>query len=198
MNRHLARRTLELDACARVFVQGLAVALERGIHRRHLLDVTTKVVEHGLERSALDRHRPGRDDLAFGVATVGLHAQLYHRLVSLVGVEQHLRELGRLAEGERQQTGRHRVERTGVTGLGGVEQAARCLQRPVRAHPLRLVEQQYAVDDPAQDLALRLLRALRPLRDLKRGTGRHRPGRQQRRRARSRRQAHPDGAPRLP
>ncbi|KAG1391162.1 hypothetical protein G6F59_014978 [Rhizopus arrhizus] len=38
VNRDLARRAFQLDAGARVLVQRLAVALERGVHRRNLLD----------------------------------------------------------------------------------------------------------------------------------------------------------------
>src|SRR5690606_39025365 len=62
MDADAARRTLELDTGPGVLVQGLAVALERGIHRGDLLDLTAKARESRLQLRRLDRHRTGGDD----------------------------------------------------------------------------------------------------------------------------------------
>src|SRR5690606_23385612 len=62
MNGHAARGPFELDAGARVFVQRLAVALERRVHRRNLLDLAAKTAQHRLQRGPLHRHRSGGED----------------------------------------------------------------------------------------------------------------------------------------
>ena len=54
--------------------------------------------------------------------------------IALRRVEQALRELGRLAEAQRQQARRERIERAGVAGLLRAIQPPRPLQRGVRRH----------------------------------------------------------------
>ena len=63
-----------------------------------------------------------------------------------VGIQGVAGELGGLAEHERQQAARHRVERAAVPRLQGVEEPARAHQRVVGAQAPGLVEQQDAVD----------------------------------------------------
>ena len=87
MNADTACGTLDLDARARVLVQRLAVALEGGMHRRHLVDVAGEAVAGGLQRGAVDGdvvHRP--DHVAFAVARGRRHAQAKRRQVALVGI----------------------------------------------------------------------------------------------------------------
>ena len=88
--------------------------------------------------------------LAFGVAGRRRDAEAHRRDVVLARVEQHLRELGRLAEAERQQSRRQRIERPRVAGLLGGVEPLRALQRRVRRKAGGLVEQQHAVDPPAR------------------------------------------------
>ena len=132
VDRHAARLALDLDAGARVFVERLAVALERRVHRRHLLDRADESRAGALQRCAVDGDvGHGPDHLAFAVAGRRRHAELQGREVALVGVEARLRELGRRAEAQRQQAARQRVERAGVAGLLGAIEALGALQRRV-------------------------------------------------------------------
>jgi hypothetical protein len=94
------------------------------------------------------------EHLALRVGGGGGHTQQHGRVVGLVGVEQGLRKLGRLAEGERQKPARHRVEGTGVTALCGAQQPAGLLKRIVGADADRFVEKQHTVDDAARRAAL--------------------------------------------
>ena len=133
--------------CARVFVQRLAVVLERRVHRRHLRDRAGEATAGARRSSArVSVHRPlvraprlrGRRWSSSGRASSVAR-------VALVGVEAGLRELGRRAEAQRQQARRERVERAGVAGLLGAQQALGLLQRVVARQAQRLVEQQHAV-----------------------------------------------------
>ena len=83
-----ARRALDLDAGARVFVQRLAVALERAVHRRHLVDRARRTARRPAPAASRRRRRRAlRDDFAFGVARGRRHAEAQRRLVALVGIE---------------------------------------------------------------------------------------------------------------
>ena len=66
--------------------------------------------------------------------------------IGLVGFEQVLRKLGRLAETQRQQTGGERIERAGVAGLLRQIETLGANQRVVARQAERLVEQQHAVE----------------------------------------------------
>src|SRR3546814_5496871 len=55
-------------------------------------------------------------------------------------------DLGGLAEADRQQAGRERIEAAGVPGLLGLEEVARTLQGLVRTQPRWLVQQQDAIE----------------------------------------------------
>ena len=46
MNHHIARRAFHDDASARVFIQRLAVLLERTVHGRHLSDRAGELLLH--------------------------------------------------------------------------------------------------------------------------------------------------------
>ena len=60
VNGDRARFALERDAFARVFVVSLAVALERGVHRRHLQDRAAELRQHRFFISlAREVHIPG-------------------------------------------------------------------------------------------------------------------------------------------
>ena len=81
-------RALDLDAGARVFVQRLAVVLQRRVHRRHLVDRAGEARRRP-RQARRGRRRLGavRTHVAFGVAGGRRHAQAQRRAGSLVGVE---------------------------------------------------------------------------------------------------------------
>ena len=64
--------------------------------------------------------------------------------VALAAGEDLARDLGRLAEADRQHAGGERIEAADVPGLAAAEQPAHALQRRVGRQPARLVEQQDA------------------------------------------------------
>ena len=98
------------------------------------------IVNGGTGRSA--------QQLAFGIVGVGHHAQARDGVVGLARAEQSAGDLGRLAEADRQQAGGERIQAAGVPGLVRAEQMPHPLQRLVGTQPMRLVEQQDAVQFP--------------------------------------------------
>ena len=83
-----ARRALDLDAGAGVFVQRLAVVLERGVHRRHLVDRAGERARTRRRSRRASTAAPARlDHLAFGVAGAVVRCPAQRRLVGLVGVQ---------------------------------------------------------------------------------------------------------------
>ena len=82
----------------------------------------------------------------FGIVGVGGDAQPGHRLIGLARAKQAARDLGGLAETDRQQAGRERIEAAGMAALLRTEQPPGRLQGGVRAHALRLVQQQQAIE----------------------------------------------------
>ena len=79
-------------------------------------------------RSRRNRDRTAFQHPAFGIGRVGGDAELHRGHISLVGMEQFAGKLGRLAEAQGQQAGGQGVERAGMAGLVGIEQATRRLQ----------------------------------------------------------------------
>ena len=142
---HPARLALDLDAGAGKLVERLALVLEGRIHRRHLLDLALETAQRLLDLAPADGHGTMLRRLALAVIRRRALPETKHRPVALVGVEQELRELGGLAEGERQQAGGDGIEAAGMAGLAGIQQALGNLQRRVRGHASRLVEQQHAI-----------------------------------------------------
>ena len=151
--RHGARGPFQFDPLPGIFVKWAAVALEGGMHGRHLQDVATEAGEHRFKLFARHRHRPGFQNPALRIRGIGAHTEPDGRGIALVRGEQFPGKLGRLAEAERQQPGSHRVERAGMSGLGGIEQAPDLLQGGVGGHAGRLVEQQDAVDPATRRFA---------------------------------------------
>src|SRR5437868_1153090 len=142
---HRATRALDALALARELVERHAVALQRRMHRRHLLDGAAKAAEDRLELGRRHLDRALLEHAALGVAGARAAAELERREVLLVGVEKRPGELGRLAEKHDEQARCQRVERAGVAGLPRMQRALRRLQRGVRAQAERLVEEQRAV-----------------------------------------------------
>src|SRR5581483_2995689 len=66
--------------------------------------------------------------------------------IALVAVEQESGKLRGLPEADRQQAGRDRIEAAGMARLPRVVEPLHALKHRVRGEPLRLVEQQGAVD----------------------------------------------------
>ena len=153
-NSNRTRLALHYLSCTGELVQRLSVFLQRRVHRRHLLYVATEARQGLFEIVPTDGHVPLGEQFALGVAGGGGDAHAHHRLVTLVGIEKILGELGRLAEAQRQHPGGQRVEAAGVAGLLGIEQPADFLQCLVGTHAARLVEHQDAADGAADTLHL--------------------------------------------
>src|SRR4051812_30599861 len=98
LDMHAARRTVHGLAAARELVERNAVALERRIHGRHLLDVASKSLQRRSYLARGYRKRASLHDLTFGVAGARGFAKLHRRDVLLVCIEQDGRKLGRLAK----------------------------------------------------------------------------------------------------
>ena len=145
VNRHRPRRTLQFDAGTCVGIQGLAVALERGIHRRNLVDFTGETGHCRADLRVATIHRSLGRHFALDITGGGGQAQPHGRKIGLVGVEQALRELGGLAQSDRKQAGRERVKGTGVPCLFRHEETLDIAQAGVGRQACRFVEQQYAI-----------------------------------------------------
>ena len=150
VNRHLARLQLDVFPCPRQVVGTLAVDLQRRKSRRHLLDRAGKAVEHASHRSQRREAVRARDDLALCIERVGLLAELDREDIGLGRIEHAARQLGRLAQSDRQHAFGQRVERAAMTdlGLGIAAFAQGSLHRADalgRTHSARLVEH-----DPAR------------------------------------------------
>ena len=133
-------------------VKGLAVALERRIHGRHLLLRTMGVLQHRRQRGAVEGWNGATlDDFARGIPGVGALAEPHRHRVALGAGEQRARHLGGFADADRQHAGCERIEAAGVAGLGTSQQVAYALQGRVGRQPRRLIEQQ----DPTRRQHLR-------------------------------------------
>src|ERR1700716_2598822 len=106
--------------------------------RRALRDRADKMRQRCIEIGARRVRYALLQRLAFSVTGRRRDTEVQRGPVNLVGVEQQLRKLGRLAEAYRQQSAGQRVERAGVSGLGGIKQALRLLQGCVRRESYRL------------------------------------------------------------
>ena len=142
---HAAQFAFYGFAFADVFVERLALVLERAVHRRELLDLAAKSGQHGIDFGLSDLDRMFGGDLAFGIAGGGGLTQAQQGAIGFVGIQQGIGKFGGFAEADRQQAGGQGIERAGVPGLFGLEQAADFLQRSVGAEFQRLVEQQHTV-----------------------------------------------------
>src|SRR5204863_7150464 len=73
---HRARRALHGTALARELVERYAVALQRRIHRRHLVDGATEALEHDGHLGCAGVYRAHLQHLALGVAGSSALAEL--------------------------------------------------------------------------------------------------------------------------
>ncbi|MNV43027.1 hypothetical protein D3C71_1347300 [compost metagenome] len=158
-NSNRTRFTLHYFASTGQLVQRLPITLECRVHRRYLTDLTAKTRQSSFDIGATNGHRALLQNLTLGIRRGGGFAQLRQGFVTLVGIKQVLRELGGLAEAQRQHTGGQGIETAGMSGLLGVEQPANLLQGRVGSEPQRLVEQDDAADVTTDtfDLSHRLL-----------------------------------------
>src|SRR5262249_30768987 len=101
-NLHATRSALHRAALARELVERYAVALQRRMHRRYLVDRAAEALEHRRQLARAGIHRTHLQHLALGVAGTRAAAQRERREIFLVGIEQWTGELGRLAEEQHQ------------------------------------------------------------------------------------------------
>ena len=139
-----------LDAFAGIFVIVPAPILEGGIARRNLHDASDETWQDRLDILPGYRHVACLQHLTFGVARSRRRAEANEGDIGLVGVEQHVRELGCFTETDRQQAACQRIERSGMARLFGAKLPLRLLQCGVGRQPDRLVEEQDAIDAAAQ------------------------------------------------
>ena len=165
MDLDLARLHLDRLAAPRLGVQRLAAALQRGVDRRALLDPAGEPGQRGIDRiHGQRRHRAFAQRLALGVVGIGDDAEPGHGLVGLARAQQPAGDLGGFAEADRQQAGGQGVQAAGMAALLGAEQVAHALQRLVRRQPLRLVQQQDAVQPAEHGARAALPRGRGPIR----------------------------------
>ena len=143
MNRHLARGPLDGLAGTCIGVQRPAIALQRRIHGRHLLDGTTE-----RDQRCLDGHC-GQiadtmlgNDLARDIESVGFDAETSHRFVGLVRVEKERKDLGSFADANRQDAAGEGIQRSTVADLFAplAKQRPHPLDHRERARTARLVD----------------------------------------------------------
>ncbi|MNY14299.1 hypothetical protein D3C86_1474690 [compost metagenome] len=149
VDRDPAGVQLELGAVARQVIGALAVDPDGRELGRNLIDLADEGRQRRLHRLDRGPHVGPGDNLALAVDAVGGDAPVDGEAIDLLGVHHEGHGLGRLAQGNRQNARGQRVQRPGVTGLLGVEQAADLGHRLGRAHLIGLVEADPAVDDLA-------------------------------------------------
>src|ERR1022692_4058458 len=86
-------------------------ALDSGKYWRHLIDLAGEVLRDSLEHRGIDR-RDWRlaHDFSIAIESVGLDAEFDDTLVNFLTTFEHRRELGRLANHDRQHAGRERIQ----------------------------------------------------------------------------------------
>src|SRR5207248_9983675 len=142
-------------------IRALALDLDRGILRRDLIDHAGEARQQGPDRF---RRRPQFAGLrypAFGIVGVALLAPGDREAVALAAIHHERNRLGRFAERDRQAAGRQRIERAGVAGALGLEQALEHGNRVRRSHADRLVENHPAMDGALVATRLVVLARLR-------------------------------------
>src|SRR5439155_1153170 len=117
---------LDLHALAGQLVQPPALVVDRRVHRRHLRDAADEAAARRLQPLAREPgHRRLGEHAAGEIVRVGGDAEADGRDVLLVLVHQIGRELGGLADEQRQDAGGGRVEGAGVADAPHAEPLAR-------------------------------------------------------------------------
>ena len=87
------------------------------IHGRRLQNRAVKLLHGVFQFGQRHCHHVLGEYLALAVARVRGNPQLDHRIVGFIGVSGILRELGRFAQTQWQQSARERIQNTGMPGL---------------------------------------------------------------------------------
>ena len=149
VDHHPATGQFEIGSLAGQVIGALAVDLDGAELRRHLIDLAGEGPESRAHRLYVRPHIRTAGDLTLAVEAVGRNPPVDGEAIDLLRLHHEGDGLGRLAEGDGQDAGGQRVERAGMAGLLGVEQAADLRHRLGRTHAERLVETDPAVDDLA-------------------------------------------------
>ena len=126
----------------RQIISPLAINFNRRKLRRHLLDDTGKAWQQRLDSSdigppiTLLRHRP------LGIIGCGFSTPAHCKPICLLAINHIRHGFCALAECQRQNTGRQRIKRSGMTGFFGIQQPAHSRNCISRGHADRLVENQ--------------------------------------------------------
>src|SRR5437773_738031 len=155
MDDDLPGRAVDLDPLARQLVEPAPFVVNRRVHGRDLLDPADERPARLLELASLE---PGdhdlREDAPSDIVGVGREPEADHRDVLLVVVHEVRRELGGLADQDRQDARRGRVERTGMADPADAESPAEERDDVERRHPRALVDDEHArAADPDAHLA---------------------------------------------
>ena len=149
MDDHPPGRQFEIHPVAGQIIGAGAVHLDGRETRRGLVDLADEGRQGGLHLVEGRAHVGAGDDLALPVHAVGRDAPIDREAIDLLRLHHHRHGLGRLAQGNGQDAAGQGIQRPGVTGLLGVEQAADATDRLGRSHLERLVQADPAVDDVA-------------------------------------------------
>src|SRR5215470_11854686 len=136
-------------AVAGEVVSALALDLDCGITRRHLLDATGERRQERTYGAGRRSVFAARDHPALGIVGVALFTPAHREAIELATVHDEGNSLGRLTERDRQDTGRERIKRAGMARALGLEQAFYDAHGVGRRHADRLVE-----NDPAVHVVL--------------------------------------------
>ncbi len=136
-------------AVAGEIISAFAVDLDGGESGRGLHDFADEAGEKRPDLAFAGAGVARCRDGAFLVVGGGLGAPADGEGVGFLAVDGERDGLGRFAERDRQDAGRERIERAGVTGLLGVEEALHAGERMRAGQAERLIEDQPAVDGQA-------------------------------------------------
>ena len=122
------------------------VDFQGGEDRRHLLDLSKEARQGRVDRGIRRPHITSCRHLALGILGRAGFAETQGEPVFLAGVHDERHRLGRLAERDRKNSARQRIERAAMSRLLGAEQTPYATDRRRRAKTDRLVEHDPAVD----------------------------------------------------
>jgi hypothetical protein len=149
VDRHRPRLHLDRLALAREVIGALPVDLDRRIGGGHLFDRPGKSRQHRLDFGEGRPHIAGRNHLALGIESRGLNPERDREVIDFACVEHPAAKLSRLAERDREDSRRERVERAAMADLD-LAQPRLAADTFHRAYRLRRAEPHgFVEDDPA-------------------------------------------------
>lgn len=144
---HETRFALHLLALARQLVEGHAVDLDGGHHRRRLVEVSAERIKRSGDLVLRElRNRFLFDDLALAVLAVGGDAERQRADVFLLLGHEQVLNLGGIPDHENEHARGHGIQRATVADLFRIQAASRDCHDVVRGHVLTFVHEENSVD----------------------------------------------------